>query len=149
MAIGNSTLHRQQCQLGMSLQINILEIHLLIVEYICDFRRPGSSASNASSDVNYRPPSLPGKSSMKATMAAARQQQILHQYNAAAQGSPQHQQQHQQNAANQISNLPDFTVSKNDMSKSASQFKSLSNNFVSRIVHLLLLKNQYRREHPF
>jgi len=78
------------------------------------FRRPGSSASNASSDVNYRPPSLPGKSSMKATMAAARQQQILHQYNA-AQGSPQHQQQHQQNAANQISNLPDFTVSKNDM----------------------------------
>ena len=99
----------------------------LIVECIYDFRRPGSSASNASSDVNYRPPSLPGKSSMKATMAAARQQQILHQYNAAAQGSPQHQQQHQQNAANQISNLPDFTVSKNDMSKSASQFKTHSN----------------------
>ena len=120
----HSTLHRQQCQLRLPPQFN----KEIIDPCIYDFRRPGSSASNASSDVNYRPPSLPGKSSMKATMAAARQQQILHQYNAAAQGSPQHQQQHQQNAANQISNLPDFTVSKNDMSKSASQFKTHSNN---------------------
>merc|ERR1719394_1238420 len=47
------------------------------------FRRPGSSASNASggSEVFMRPPSLPGKSTFAPTMAAARQQQILQQYN--------------------------------------------------------------------
>ena len=88
----------------------ILKLRKLKVDYLSCSRRPGSSASNASggSEVFMRPPSLPGKSTFAATMAAARQQQILQQYN----------QHHQVGAANQnISNLPDFTVSKNDMSE--------------------------------
>ena len=66
------------------------------------FLRPGSAASSSS---DYRPPSIPGKSSLAATMAAAKQQQMLQQY----------QQQHQQQGSR--SNLPDFNLNKNDMSK--------------------------------
>ena len=76
------------------------------------FRRPGSAASNASGSDGgvFRAPTLPGKSSLAATMAAARQQQILQQYNTSNGQLPNQ-------TAGQLSNLPDFTVSKNDMSE--------------------------------
>ena len=74
------------------------------------YARPGSSASNASSDHNnFRPPSLPGKSSLAATMAATKQQMMLQQYNQA----------HvlQQGRNDLRTSLPDFSLNKDDMSK--------------------------------